>query len=401
MISKLLLCLGLTASFSASAAIGNSVFTCNFDQGHGTPTAVASGGLTFKCNPTERAKFEADLARYLQDLEIKEEWVTHTSEPGEPLTYRLSDSLAKTSTVHLSQHPELEIREAIIHLPVANGASRAVLTVSQKEIVLALLHPSRKTAAPCDIQALKDHVGIRQNTVAWAERLEWQWPDGTPAQWNKKHWNRGTPVGDLVAAVNDAFLQQKKYAIGCYTASKLVVTQGVLDYYARIRPDAERLSAIVQELYRDKDPLVNIEPPAMWSFEDDFNPADLSTSGKLLKLNHDVSPENFIPGDWAYLRNTDTGTNEKTGYEGSNAIYLGRGKFDDYYNDHNYNYGYQEKLDEVYQWRNHVFSRSRDMGKVSPLTVNEVYRLGATPDKGGLVLPYRAVPYFFGQENLN
>lgn len=381
MISKLLLGLGLTISVTASAA---------------------QGGLYFSCTPEQQARFEPAMAQYLKSLEIKEPWVVKAASSGGPLIYQLSAQLAATSTIHLAQHPELDVKDAIVELPTKKkGQTRAVLTSSQKEILLALLHPARTTHAPCDIQALQDHVGIRQNTVAWAERLMWQWPDGGPARWNKKYWNRGTPKGDVVAAVNDTFLQQKKYAIGCYTATKLVVAQGVLDYYARVRPDANRLKEVSARLWRDQDPLINIEPPAMWVFESDFNPADLEVSGKLLKLTHNVTPEHFVPGDWAYLRNTDSATNEKTGYEGSNAIYLGRGKFDDYYNDHNYSYTYLEKLDEVYQWRNHVFSRSRDMGKVTPLTTREIYRLGATPEQGGLVMEYRAVPYFFGHEVAN
>ena len=377
MIPKLLLGLSLSISLTTLAA---------------TPP----GGITFSCLPSQQVAFESELQQYLESLGIKKSWIDSHSSPG-GVTYQLSGELAKTSPVHFFEHPELDLRNSIIHLPtVKPGKTRAVLSVSQKEIALALLHPGRATEAPCDIQELKDHIGIRQNTVAWAECLEWGWPDGGPARWNKKYWNKGTPTKDVVAAVNDTFVQQKKYAIGCYTASKLVVAQGVLDYYARIRPDSEKLNKIVERLFRDKDPLINIEPPGMWFFETDFNKADLEISGKLMKLTHNVAPENFIPGDWAYLRNTDDATNEKTGYEGSNAIYLGRGKFDDFYNDHYYSYTYLEKLDEVYQWRNEVFSRSRDMGKVHPLNVVEVYKLGLAPEQNGLVMPYRAVPYFFG-----
>lgn len=381
LISKLILGLGLFASSIAHA---------NTDP----------GGLSFSCSADQQANFRSAMDQYLKSLEIKEEWVTAQATPS-TLRYSLSEAVAKTTAVNLAQNPELDIREEVLLLPThKKGKLRGILTVSRKEIVMALLHPGRTTEAPCNIQELKDHVGIRQNTVAWAERLEWKWPDGGPARWNTKFWNKGTPLVSPVDAVNDAFLQQPKYAIGCYTASKLVVAQGVLDYYARIRPDASLLKKVVARLNRDNDPLIDIEPPAMWAFEKDFNPADASRPGKLMYLESRVSPENFVPGDWAYLRNTDDATNEKTGYEGSNAIYLGRGKFDDYYNDHNYSYAYLEKLDEVYQWRNQVFSRSRDMDKVTPLTIRQVRHLGNTPAEGGLVMPYRAVPYFFGQPDL-
>jgi hypothetical protein len=107
-----------------------------------------------------------------------------------------------------------------------------------------------------------------------------------------------------------------------------------------------------------------------------------------------------VPGDWAYIRNTDEATQSKTGYEGSNAVYLGGNRFDDFYDDHDHSYRYEEKLSEVYQWRNGVFSRSRDFAKVQRLTQADVERLGQSPEQGGLVLPYRVVPYFFGYEAL-
>jgi hypothetical protein len=93
-------------------------------------------------------------------------------------------------------------------------------------------------------------------------------------------------------------------------------------------------------------------------------------------------------------------TYEKTGYEGSNAIYLGRGKFDDYYNDNNHHYTYKDKLSEVYQWRHKVFSRERDVAKIHPLSASEIKELALTPELGGIQLSYRLSPYAFGFSEL-
>jgi hypothetical protein len=256
--------------------------------------------------------------------------------------------------------------------------------------------------AGCDIVALKDHVGIRQNTTAWAEVLEFGWPEGGPAKWNTKYWNRGTPVPGhpLHVAINDMFLNQKKYEIGCYTATKMVMIQGVLDYYHRVKKDPATVKLIEARLTVDGEPLVNIEPGRVWDFEPEFDAAEHARPGKLLKVQYAVAPKNFVPGDWAYLWNTDPVSYQKTGYEGSNAIYLGRGKFDDYYNDHNHSYSYRQKLHEVYQWRNGVYSRSRDAAKVKPLVAEDYERLSQTPANGGLVLDLRIKPYQFGFEEL-
>jgi hypothetical protein len=85
---------------------------------------------------------------------------------------------------------------------------------------------------------------------------------------------------------------------------------------------------------------------------------------------------------------------------GSNALYLGRNLFDDYYDDHDHAYTFNQKLDEVYQWRHGVFSRRRDAARVEHLDARAFDRLSLTPRQGGLVMGYRAVPYVFGYEPL-
>ncbi len=235
----------------------------------------------------------------------------------------------------------------------------------------------------CSIEALSDHVGVRQNIVAWAEHLNWVWPNGGHAKWNAKYWTRGTPNPgvSLHAAVMDVFLHQNKYGIGCYTATKLVIVQGTLDYYSRVKHDPVRTRRVEDALLADGDPLVGIEPGSMWSFEKDFDTNEMGRKGKLLKLSASVASGNFVPGDWGYLLNTDATTEQKTGYEGSNTIYLGRNRFDDYYNDNKHSYTYEQKLDEVYQWRNGVFSRLRDAKKIKPL------HFGGTDTVGPVHLP--------------
>ena len=137
----------------------------------------------------------------------------------------------------------------------------------------------------------------------------------------------------------------------------------------------------------------------MWHFEADVTSEDMAREGKLLTLLDHVAPKNFVPGDWAYFLNPDPVSYAKTGYEGSNAIYLGGNRFDDYYADTPQgSYRYKEKLGEVYQWRNGVYSRSRDWAKRQPLTPEDYDKLGLAPEQGGLVLTYRAVPRYFGYE---
>lgn len=359
------------------------------------PAMASPGGVTFGCAPDAQAAFTQAVHGYLEQLGIQAEWVV-TSRGVHGVTLTLSEPYARLSPLDFYQQPELDLRDEMVPLPKgAHGELVAVQTVSHKEIALALLHPGRSTEAPCDLGEFKDHIGIRQNVVAWTERLYWNWPDGGPAQWNADFWSKGTPTNSTLAAFYNAFQEQDKYGIGCYTATKLAMGQGVLDYYARVKPDPVRLRQVLSRLEGDKDPLVDVEPPAMWQFESDYDATDNAKPGKLLRLQYGVQPLNFVPGDWAYLLNTDPTTYQHTGYEGSNAIYLGRGRFDDYYNDHSNAYSYRQKLNEVYQWRNGVFSRTRDGHKATPLSEKDIQRLSQPPEAGGLVVSWRAVPYFF------
>lgn len=359
--------------------------------------SVTAGGIRFQCAPSLLAQVGQEMDAFLDELAIPADQVSKTSSAsGTQLSYRLRTPEHDTSTLDLVDRPEYALASEAISLPAARGM-RVVHTVSRKEILLALLQHGRLTEMrgnECSVAALREMIGIRQNVVAWAEHLEWIWPNGGPARWNAKFWREGTPLSSrpLADAFLDIFLQQQRYTIGCYTATKIVFVHALLDYHRRVKPDAQKLRLLESRLLADGEPLVDVEPAGMWSFEDDFDPAGLSRPGKLLRLHADVAMRNFVPGDWVYLLNTDPVSRRKTGYEGSNAIYLGGGRFGDYYNDHQHAYAYEEKLDEVYQWRHGVFNRRRDAQKRQALSAPAMARLSDSPARGGLVFGFRVVP---------
>ena len=360
----------------------------------------AQADVQFNC-PTQLATLEQEVAAYLRALAIPADQVVQTmDEQFGVLKLALRTPAEDTGTLDFVARPALSLADEQVRLPTAKGKWRLVLTVSKKEIVLALLQHGRVTEfkdEACTLEALADHVGVRQNIVAWAENLNWTWPDGRSAHWNTKFWRRGTPHPgvSVYAAFMDAFLHQEKYSIGCYTATKLVVVQGILDYFRRVKPDPVRAKKVEKALLVDGEPLVDIEPGRMWHFEADFDSHDLERPGKLLDLQTVAAPGNFVPGDWGYLLNTDADSARSAGYEGSNAIYLGRNRFDDYYNDHRHAYTYEQKLNEVYQWRNGVFNRIRDAKRIKPLTPEALARLTGTPASGGIQLDIRVGPRHF------
>ena len=365
-----------------------------------TPAANMEG-IQFHCREDRLRQLESEMEAYLHELDIPASlFVVQHNKKLETLTYTLATPKDDFNTLDFVERPAFDLHDANVLLPQKNGDMRSVATVSQKEIVLAMLQRGRLTefaGTSCHIAALIDHVGIRQNTVAWAERLEFRWPNGGRAHWNPRYWHLGTPRPGvpLHTAMADMFLNQSRYQIGCYTATKMVMIQGVLDYYARVKKDPNMLKLIETQLLVDGEPLVDVEPGRIWNFEADFDARKQVRQGKLLSAQFDVMPKNFVPGDWSYILNPDPRSASKTGYEGSNAIYLGRNKFDDYYNDNRHAYSYWQKLDEVYQWRNQVFSRRRDGARIQPLTVQQLDQLGLPPKDGGLVLDWRVGHQFF------
>ncbi|HZW14122.1 MAG TPA: hypothetical protein VFF81_13145 [Noviherbaspirillum sp.] len=363
-------------------------------------------GIRFSCTPVQLSTLDAEVDAYLAHLGIAGSLVVKRIDHANGVAvYSLNTPKHDFNTLDFKDRPEFGVGTEVVSLPSGVGQERKLETVSQKEIVLALMQNGRLTEfgkKGCDINALKEHVAVRQNIVAWAEILEFGWPDGGSAKWNNACWDWGTPVAGqpLQAILNDVFLNQDKYSIGCYAAARLVAMQGVFDFYARVVKDPVKQKIVQDRLMADGEPLIGVEPGKIWAFETDAGPEQVNRPGKILKIQQGVAPKNFVPGDWTYFLNTDPATYQKTGYEGSNAIYLGRNRFSDYYNDHDHSYTYEEKLDEVYQWRNGVFSRSRDADKIKPLQAQDFDRLSRTPEEGGLVLDSRLFPYFFGYEDL-
>jgi hypothetical protein len=360
----------------------------------------AQAEIQFLC-PAQLGQLQPDVTAYLRALRIPAELAVQTIDTHKgSLTLALATPSDDTLTLDFAERPEFALVPELVYLPGYQGAVREVATVSRKEIVLALLQHGRMTTltgTACTIEAWVQMVGVRQNTVAWGEDINWVWPDGGYAHWNPNYWSRGTPKRGIPLhnVILDAFVQQKKYSIGCYTAIKLLVVQGVLDYHHRVKADPVRARRVESALLADGEPLVNVEPSEMWDFEKDYTSTDEDHQGKLTTLELGVAPGNFVPGDWAYFLNTDEISHEKIGYEGSNAIYLGGNRFDDFYNDHGHSYTYEEKLNEVYQWRHGVFSRSRDAAKIEQLTFEQRKGLSRSPADGGLQLDIRVSPRLF------
>lgn len=356
---------------------------------HAAPTTPS---VSFQCTSAEEMQtFRQDLQALLGAHSLKTDITLQQHELRLDVHW-INDRILATT--------DLKKDTRFQTMPIWHPALKETVDITSKaEIIAALLMPGRMRTLPCDLSRFMEEVGLRQNIVLWASRLAWVWPDGESAFWNSTFWDKGTPRSKALtyAALEDVFFHQKQYAIGCYTATKLVYVWATLDYYTRVAPNPTHVDAIMERLWRDQDPLVHVEPPDMWAFEADYDHSLTSIEGKLLVRVSDVKPSSLIPGDWHYLLNTDPPTYQKIGYEGSNGIYLGQNQFADYYEDHDHAYTFEEKLDEVYQWRHGVFSRSRDADKIQPLSNDARFQLKNTPHEGGLLLSDRMSPFFLSR----
>lgn len=370
--------------------------------------AAAQAGIEAYCeSPSQALGLQTEITNYASSLGAQA-FISSTS-VGNKVTLTLNAPYSEKPTYRLKTFSQLKLNYETVVLPLPPKQDVAIVkptkvnTVGKKEIFLALAHPARKTTLPgCSVKALSEHVELRQHIVAWTENLQFVWPEGEPAFWNESLWEKGTPLNlsKTHEALLDAFQYPQKYSVGCYTAAKMVYAHAILDFYQRVKKDNEKANLVKERLLRDSDPLVDIEPPRMWESYPEYDYKDHDVSGKLLRLEDDVSEKSIVPGDWIYMLNPDPVSFKKTGYEGSNAIYAGLDRFASYYDPTGDRYTTVEKVNDVYQWRHGVFDRPRDLHKEEKVSAEFLESLLAPLGKGGMLVPIRAVPYFFGYESI-
>lgn len=315
-------------------------------------------GVVFKCSASKVNELSQGMKEYLEQLKIEpEHYRIQKSADGTLLNYVLTTPDEDTNTLNLSQRPEYNITPDTVKLP-RDSAPKQI--VSKKEIVLALFQHGRRTVFEkteysqtkkiesfmqngCDIQSFKDHIGIRQNIAGWVDNVRFIFPGRTSAQSNPRYWSeydswnkdpsKYEKYGRIaVAGIHDIFMNSGSYRMGCYGAAKVSMIHGITDYFTRIRPDKEKLQNAISTLFAYGSPLESIEPGFVWKGFTSPTAEDLARrEGKVLSAVTQVAKFNFVPGDWAYFKNTDFASSNRKGDEGSNAIYLGGNKFNNFY----------------------------------------------------------------------
>lgn len=187
------------------------------------------------------------------------------------------------------------------------------------EIFTSLLHSPRiftlagTTNAEINANFLK-HMKSRYNIVEFASRKKYTFAAGSDFRMNPEYWIvdatgwRLKPGADPKTAIRDLNVNPEKYAIACQAATMLTMEGG------------------------GESPLT----------QDDG-----------------VAEDDWIPGDWGYIRNDNFASGAKVpGTEGENIIYTGKNKFWGHFGPGNEYKTLQEWFEQVKSWDGAAFIKT-------------------------------------------
>lgn len=214
----------------------------------------------------------------------------------------------------------------------------------EREIVLALLAAPQPFDFPSHDE-LDSAIRIRANIVRAARPTELAFHTtevNRPVEfWSYREGEGFTlnPGKRLIDALQKALHPEPggpRYAFSCYRATEYVMLLGIAQELQRSHP---ALLHALEERWR-------ISPIASRQFHDTFLREHGSTEQPL--------PFNFyVPGDRVWFRNPDEASADVAGFEGSWVIYLGNGRFANFW-DANRPFTLASKCEEIYHWRHAV-----------------------------------------------
>ena len=305
--------------------------------------------------------------------------------------YALNTDPYDTNTLDLSQRGECWLAPVPVSFQDRYGWHKTLQLVSNGEILAAMLQHGREfvfSDAHCSVDRLREHIAIRWNIVYWGSRAEWVYPPDQTARYNVfGPWVEVKGVGWTVRphasaswAIADAFVSEFPYQMGCSAACRLIVAQGIFDYYRNERRDLGMLKLIEDSLEPGR-PFDQMTPTVEGR-------TTVRVPGRLVDRQFDVPWNHWVPGDWGWIKNTDARSASELGDEGTNLIYAGGGKFVNYYTDHP-----PESLDDalkrVFDWRFAANEAKQELSTV------EKSRLRRDPRYQGLLRDVRDVPKLF------
>lgn len=354
---------------------------------------AAQLGVVFSGSPAEIARVKLAMQALLTRLGWTADQVRmHESPQGTRAGYSLNSPPHDTDTFALVREPRLALAPEMVAYVDRHGTPKTMALVSPKEILAAMLQPGRLfvfSGEHCSVEKLQEHLAIRQNIVYWGSRTDWIFPEDKVYRYNTaEFWE--TMTGDdwtlkpgvrPSQAIADAFTGKFDYQIGCTSACRFIAAHGVLDYFRRVQASTAMIARVEQAL-DPRRPFVELTPTV-------DRDGTYRKDGRLFDRQFNVPWNHWVPGDWGWIKNTDSKSSEELGSEGCNIIYAGGGMFVNYYPERPPK-TLDESIRRVYGWQ---FGLE---GGELEITPEVAARLRQDPRAGGMLRDVRDVPKLFG-----
>lgn len=350
-------------------------------------------GIVFAGRSDQIAQVKTQMQQLLKQMG----WTTNQvlvrqTADGERIAYSLNGVRGDTNTFDLSRRSDLGIGPEVITYISRHGQKKTLALVSHKEILATMLQAGRTSlfnGPNCRVELLKEQIDLRQNVVYWGMRADWVFPEDKLYRYNTAdYWQvmkgddwtvkPGTKISEAIA---DAFVGKFSYQIGCTSACRFIFAHGIFDFYHTVQPNAAVLVRLTQLLDAQR-PFIDIAPTV------DRNKV-IVKEGRLMERHADVAWNNWIPGDWGWIRNDDNKSAEELGSEGCNIIYAGGGYFVNYYPERPPK-TLDQAIKRVFGWRFGLEESELD------LPADIMQQLRQDPRSGGMLRDVRDFPRTFG-----
>lgn len=209
------------------------------------------------------------------------------------------------------------------------------------EIVIALLATPVKLTFP-SFDELCAHVDVRKNICLAGRRTTLAFATET-AERPAAYWSYAENTGftlkpgvsliDALLMATQPAVSGEVYSFSCYRATEYVMLLGI----------AQTLQAFHLKLLEQLEGQWRTQAIASGRFHDTF----LTEVGS---LEQPLPMPYYVPGDRVWFRNPDEASADVVGFEGSWVIYLGQGRFTDFWRPGSV-YSITDKCLEIHFWR--------------------------------------------------
>jgi hypothetical protein len=291
----------------------------------------------------------AEISHWLQLHNIPADWID-----AQPCAQGWRFRLTAQAWSQLT--PDWNTLDLHTHLP-----GEATLAA---EILLALLASPVDRTFP-NLEELNAHLESRLHTCHAAAKTTLAFATQS-ADRPASHWRYSEATGFIlqpgVALIEALTLATQPavsgtvYDFSCYRATEYVLLLGLAHTLQNFNPDL--LSRLESQWRR--------EAIASGRFHDTF----LDEIGS---LDEPLPGLHYVPGDRVWFRNPDERSADVVGFEGSWVVYMGRGRFTDFWRPQS-SYSLRDKCLEIHFWRDAVVEQPGEENTIDETRVWEKMR---------------------------